>query len=230
MAAGDQRDADGQRDTPARGSLRPRLAPPVVPPDPGIAIGAGLAVKFFVWPLVLWLACIRRYAAAALAAAIGAASLLLITPFDSIRNYLELVQNVSQTFDDDSYTLYGLLVESGVASPIARAAWLAAGIGVLLLAWRRRSLTLFIAASLLLSPIVWLHFFALLLVPLATVRPTFGAAWLIPLPMAVGPGILNGRPWENAVVLASFAALVLVCVHGERPVNGGSPLAAAEAG
>ena len=69
----------------------------------------------------------------------------------------------------------------------------------------------------------------LLLVPLAIVRPTFGVAWLIPLPMAVGPGTLNGRPWQTAVVLASFAALVLVGVRGEGSAAGRKPLVVAEA-
>lgn len=182
---------------------------------PGVAIGVGVAIKFFVWPLVLWLACTRRYASAALAAAIGAASMLLILPFDSIRNYVQLLQNLSRTFDDDSYTLYGLLVELGSPSPAARVAWLAVGVAVLATAWRRRSFALMIGAALLLSPIVWLHFFALMLVPLAVVRPTFGAAWLIPVPIWLAQGTLNGRPWQNALVLCTFAALLFVCVRGE---------------
>ena len=39
---------------------------------------------------------------------------------------------------------------------------IALGLGVLALAWRRRSLGLAIAAALVLSPIVWRHFFVLL--------------------------------------------------------------------
>jgi len=183
---------------------------------PGVAIGAGLALKFFTWPLVLWLVAVRRYAAAACAAAIGAASLLLILPFDSIRNYVELVQNLARQFDDDSYTLYGLLVELGAPSPVARVAWLATGLAVLGLAMRRKSFALAIGAALLLSPIVWLHFFALLLVPLAIAYPTFRAAWLIPLPMWMTPGTLNGRPWQTALALSCFAALLVFCVRGER--------------
>ena len=185
--------------------------------SPGVAIGVGLAIKFFIWPLVLWLLCLRRYAAALLAAVIGVGSLALIVPFDSVRHYVELLQNLSETFDDDSYTLYGLLVEVGSPSSVARVAWLALGVTVLLFAWRRRSFSLMVGAALLLSPIVWLHFFALMLVPLAVVRPTFSAAWLIPLPMWLAPGTLNGRPWQNAIVLCSFAALLVVCVRGEAP-------------
>src|SRR5439155_17010083 len=45
----------------------------------------------------------------------------------------------------------------------------------------RRAFIVSIAASLLLTPIVWLHYFALLYVPVAVSRRRFGAAWLLPL-------------------------------------------------
>ena len=91
---------------------------------PGVAIGVGLAIKFFIWPLVLWLVALRRFRAAALAAAIGATSLLLIVPFNSIHDYVDCSRNLSREFDDDSYTLYGLLVESGASSELARVVWI----------------------------------------------------------------------------------------------------------
>ena len=182
---------------------------------PGVAIGAGLAIKFFVWPLVVWLVALRRYKGAAISALIGASSLLLIVPFYSIRDYVDLLRNLTREFDEDSYTLYGLLVESGAPSQLARVVWIAVALAVLALAWRRKSFALAIGAALLLSPIVWLHFFALMLVPLAVVRPTFGAAWLIPLPTWFVPGTLNGRPWQNALMLCTFTALLVVCARGE---------------
>ena len=43
---------------------------------------------------------------------------------------------------------------------------------------------------ILLSPIVWLHYFTFLLVPLALLRPRFGPLWVVPLlawPLPVGP-------------------------------------------
>ncbi len=72
-------------------------------------------------------------------------------------------------------------------------------------AWRRRSLGLAIAAALVLSPIVWRHFFTLLIVPLALSCPRFAAVWLIPVGMWIGDGTLNGAPWQNAGVLALAA-------------------------
>ena len=70
--------------------------------------------------------------------------------------------------------------------PRAPSRWRSA-LALLALCWREgrrgldeRSLALALAAALALSPIVWLHYFVLLLVPIALARRTFGAIWLIP--------------------------------------------------
>ena len=70
----------------------------------------------------------------------------------------------------------------GLGPAAARAAAVALGAGLLALCWREgrrgfdeRSLALALAAALALSPIVWLHYFVLLLVPIALARRTFGA-------------------------------------------------------
>jgi hypothetical protein len=174
----------------------------------GIALGIALALKFFLWPVLLWLAVVRRTTAALVAAALATASLLLLLPFTSIGDYLALLRNLSDTFDGLSYTLYALLVDLGAPSSLARAATLAAGAVVLALAWRRRSLGLFVGAALLLSPIVWRHFFALLVVPLALARPRFDWVWLVPLAFWFVPGTYNGAPWQTALGLAVGAATV----------------------
>ncbi len=174
---------------------RDRVAPA------GTALGFALALKFFLWPVLLWLVAVRRTSAALVAIVLSAASLLLLLPFTSIGDYLRLLRNLSDTFDGFSYTTYALLVELGASSSLARAATLAAGAVVLALAWRRRSLGLFVGAALLLSPIVWRHFFALLAVPLALSRPRFDAIWLVPLGFWFVPGTYNGAPWQTALAL-----------------------------
>jgi hypothetical protein len=84
----------------------------------------------------------------------------------------------------------------------------------------RHSLTLGIAASLLLSPIVWLHYFVLLLVPLALARPRLSPAWvLIPLPFwfASTNGQSRGHAFSIALALVAAAALLLVSMSSGRP-------------
>ncbi len=54
---------------------------------------------------------------------------------------------------------------------------LAVGLALLAGVWRYRSFALAIAASLVLSPIVWLDYFALAAVPLAIARPRLSWIW-----------------------------------------------------
>ena len=177
----------------------------------GIALGYGIAIKLFLWPVAVWLALVGRRKAAAVAAVTAAASLLLLLPFTSIGDYLHLLRNLGRTFEHDAYTPFALLTDLGVPDTAARAVTVALGLAVLGLAWRRRSLGLALAAALVLSPIVWRHFFTLLLVPLALSRPRFDAVWLIPIGLWVGDGTLNGAPWQNACVLALVTLTFVLC-------------------
>jgi hypothetical protein len=197
---------------------RTRVAPA------GCALGVALALKFFLWPALLWLAAVRRTRAALVAFALAAASLLLLLPFTSVEDYLRLLHNLSNTFEGLSYTFYAVLVDLGAPSSVARAATLALGAVVLALAWRRRSLGLFVAAALVLSPIVWRHFFALLVVPLAIAKPRFGPAWLLPLAFWFVPGTYNGDSWQTALALATAAATFAVCELDAASIAMRSPL------
>ena len=90
---------------------------------------------------------------------------------------------------------------------------MAVGAGLLALCWREgrrgldeRSLALALAAALALSPIVWLHYFVLLLVPIALARRSFGAVWLIPALFWLTPYEENfGAHWRIAVAVALTA-------------------------
>ena len=81
-----------------------------------------------------------------------------------------------------------------------------------------------IAAALVLSPIVWRHFFVLLLVPLALSRPRFDAAWLIPIGFWVGDGTFNGAPWQTAFVLGLVALTFALCELRPQPAASKSPI------
>jgi hypothetical protein len=177
----------------------------------GIALGYGIALKLFLWPVAVWLALVGRVRAAVVAAAVAAASLALLLPFTSIPDYVRVLRNLGETFEHDAYTPFALLTDLGVPDTAARVVTVSLGLGVLALAWRRRSLGLAIAAALCLSPIVWRHFFVLLLVPLALSRPRFDVVWLIPIGMWVGDGTFNGAPWQTAAVLLLAAVTFALC-------------------
>ena len=147
----------------------------------GTALGVAGGLKFFLWPLGVWLLATGRVRAAAVATGVALGSLLLVAPFASLDDYLRTLREVSSAFDQDSYSPFGLLTQLGATDVVARVVTLGLGGVLLALTWRRKSFALAIAASLVLSPIVWLDFYALVVVPLAIARPTLSPIWFIPL-------------------------------------------------
>jgi hypothetical protein len=148
---------------------------------PGLVVGLAVAVKFFVWPVALWLAAVRRTREALVAALVAGASLLLVLPFMGLDDYAHRLSRLGRAFDQDSYTVYGLFVQAGASDALARGATFAVGVALLAGMFRYRSFALAIAAALVLSPIVWLDYFALAALPLALARPRLSAIWFLPI-------------------------------------------------
>jgi hypothetical protein len=204
------------------------------------AVGTTLAVKFVMWPLLVWLVATRRAASAALATAIGV--VLLVVPwavigFEGFTEYPGLLRRLDRAVGDDAYTVFNLASDLGATSAIARAIWIVVGLGVLaacVLVARggdeRSAFVLALAASLALSPLVWLHYFALLMVAVAVAQPRLGLIWFLPLVMIVATGHGDPGPARNALTLATAAltiALALRETRGYRRLRSTRVLAAA---
>jgi hypothetical protein len=185
---------------------------------PGPLIGLAVAVKLFVWPVGLWLAATRRLKDTLLAAVVVALSLLLVLPYTGLGDYTRALLQLGRAFDQDSYTVYGLLVQAGASDGVARGATYALGLGLLTATWRYRSFALALAAALVLSPVVWLDYFALAAVPLAIARPRLSPIWFLPLVTwgAQGAGIGIGDASTNIRVLVAFAVVFAVAFRGDR--------------
>jgi alpha-1,2-mannosyltransferase len=196
---------------------------------PALAVGATLAAKLILWPLILWLAASRRLLAAVLGSAIAAALVLgswAAIGFAGLLRYSELLSRLNEAVGADAYTLYIVGLDLGLPSAAARALWLAVGLGLLAAVVvvgrrgdERSAFVLSIAAALALSPIVWLHYFALLLVVVSLARPTLGLMWFVPLGMVVTPGSGSPTPFETAatLIVASLTlALALRATLGSR--------------
>src|SRR5262249_57507280 len=161
------------------------------------AVGVTLALKFFLWPLVVWLVATRRVRAASAATLVGATLLLAswaVIGFAGLLDYPDLLRRLEATIGEDSYTARIVLLDAGLPASVARLGWLLLGLGVLaavVLLGRRgddkRAFILAIAAALALTPIVWLHYFPLLLVVVALAQPRLGVLWFLPLPMILTP-------------------------------------------
>jgi hypothetical protein len=213
------------RDRPARAAL---------------ASGAAVATKLFLWPLAVWLLATRRSRTAALAVVITVA--LVMIPWAAIRfsglvQYPDLLEKVGARQGYRSYSVEALIQSVGAARGVAVAVSWVLGVSLLVLAVRvarigrlsawdrdRLSLTAVLAASLVLTPIVWLHYLVLALVPVALAYPTFSAVWL-----AVGASaILDVFPWYSAspdgdllpiVVVAAFVTWLLVLSLRPRAIG-----------
>lgn len=190
------------------------------------SIGLTLAAKFFLWPLVVWLAATRRFTSAALACAVGAGLLLVswaAIGFSGLVDYPDLLRKLEDTVGDDSYTAYIVGLDVGLPSALARAVWLVLGLGLLALVVtvgrrgdERSAFILAIAAALALTPIVWLHYFALLVVVVALAQPRLGAAWFVPLAMVVTPGRGHPTPFETSATLAVAALTIAMALRASR--------------
>lgn len=196
-------------------------------------VGVTLAAKFFLWPLVVWLAATRRVVAAGLACVVGIGLLFLswaAISFAGLGDYVDLMRRLQASVGPDAFTTYIVALDLGAPSILARAIWLALGLGLLAAVVRRgrrgderSAFILAIATALALSPVVWLHYFALLVVAVAVAQPRLGAAWFVPLAMFVTPGSGNPTPFETSATLAAAALTIALAlrasVEGVRPVR-----------
>ena len=196
----------------------------------GASVGISVAMKIFLWPLAVWLAASRRVVAAAWSVAIAVGALLLswaVVGFRGFTEYPDLVRRLSDRMDERGYTVYALGVDLGLAPGVARALWIALALATLLatIALARRgddlrSYVLALTAAIAFSPIVWLHYFALLLVIVAVVQPRLGPMWFIGLPLQVfiTTGVYNGSTFQTAAMLGAAALTVALALSARSAV------------
>jgi len=153
----------------------------------GPALALAIVLKLFLWPVLLWLVATKRYAAALWAAGGAAAVTLLswlVLGFDGLREYPELVRTLTDIVAQRGYSLASLGEAIGFGADVIPAV-AAAGLAVLAVRAARatdgdrRSFCLALLASLAFTPIVWLHYFMFLLVPIALWRPRLSAPWFL---------------------------------------------------
>ncbi len=192
----------------------------------GGSLGVTLATKLFLWPLAVWLGFTRRIGAAAVAVGVGVLGLLVswrAIGFAGIGEYPDLLRRVQELEEGQSYTLYALALDLGATDGLARTLWIALAassvVGVAVLGHRRderRAFAIAVAAALACSPIVWLHYFALLLVVVGVAERRLGAAWFVPLAMYGSTGTLNGTTAQTALTIAAAALTVALAVRPAR--------------
>ena len=191
----------------------------------GGSLALAISLKLFLWPLVVWLAATRRWAAAALAAVLAASATLAAWAaigFDGLADYPELLRRLSDVVADRGFSLVALGVEAGLPRTAAESLPWLVGLsllaGVVVIARRdggdRRSFTLAIVAAIALTPILWLHYFALLVVPLALARPRLSWAWGLMWIFWLIPAQENeGDLWRILIAVALVAAIAALSAN-----------------
>ena len=189
---------------------------------PSVALGLAVSAKLLFWPMFVWMLAMRRVRAAVLAVVLGAAVTLLawaVIGFAGLGGYPDLLERLSDIQSERSYSIVGMAATLGLGEGVGRALTLAVGLGLLVacvLFARRsddaRSFTCAIAATLVLSPIVWLHYLVVLLVPMAIFRPRFSALWLLPILLWISPrpGYADGYQTFMPAIVATILLVALL--------------------
>jgi hypothetical protein len=191
-------------------------------PATAALVALAIAVKLFLWPLCLWVLVVRG-TRVALATGLLAIALVLLPwalGFPGFHAYPALLSQLTTVEGDHAYTTRALALALGANARLAEVSALLVGTAVLTLAAfasrrpdaARRVFALTLLSSLLLSPIVWSHYFVVLLPIIAIGRPRLGLAWLAPLALWLGGGQWDA-PGRDRIALG-LAALVVATLPG----------------
>lgn len=195
-----------------------------------VATSVTAVAKLFVWPLFVWLLATRRVRTAVEA---GVLALVLLIGgwaaigFAGLRSYPHLLHVLSQVEAVQSFSLVGLLrLHGGVATALTAVLVVGVVVAVALAArgqnGDRRSLTVAVAGALLATPVLWLHYFLLLFVPIAFARPRLSALWFVPLAFWVTPlAHSDGSLWRTCFALV-VAVLIVSCALVPASVSDGA--------
>jgi len=187
----------------------------------GLAVGAVVLAKLFMWPLLIWLWFSGRRRAAVIAA--GAAAVATVGAWSwigltGVTSYPSVLRRLSLTEGPHTYAPLWLTGSSP-------SFWIASVFGgaiVAVVARRRRDalpFALAILVALLVTPILWLHYLVLVAAVVAVLEPKFGVAWLLPLAawVTAQQGAF-GEAWRTlAIVLLlvlTFGSAALEARHG----------------
>lgn len=198
-------------------------------PVAAVATGLTAVLKLFLWPLAIWLLATRRWRASVLCAVVAVVLLFggwAVIGFAGLRSYPTLIHVLGQVEGPISYSVIALLGLKGSAQTVATVVLSLAALGAVWLAARgpagdRRSFAVAVLASLVATPLLWLHYLQLLYVPIALYRPRLSGLWFLPLVLWATPTThSHGVIWQIVLAL-SVVAVVAMRIAGDwslRPV------------
>jgi hypothetical protein len=196
----------------------------------GVLTAVAISIKPFVWPIGLWLLATRRWKAAAYAFGWSIAINLLawaIVGYNAIHVFLHLSAADTSALWREGYSVLAVAHHLGLgrnAGEVVLVAISAATAAAVLFAGlvkrrEREALVLAVALMLLASPLLWAHYFSLLLVPLALCRPRLSAVWALPVLMWPMPPRQPVYGWEEVLAWVVTAAIIVTVLRTPRPTT-----------
>ena len=182
------------------------------------------------WPLLFWLVATRRYAAAVIAVGVAVVTTLgawAVIGFEGLATYPRLLGRLTDIVEGVGLSFVALGELAGLPAGVAKALPFVVGvpllISVLVVAKRddgnRRAFSLALVASIAVTPIVWLHYFTLLVAPLAIARPRFAWPWVFMWGFWFIPAQGNeGHLWRVLLAAALTAAVLVASGRTARRV------------
>ena len=186
----------------------------------GLVTVAAISLKPFIWPLGLWLLATRRWRAAGYALVWGLALNLVawaVVGINEIHTYLRLSGKVTDALWRGGYSMlavaHHLGLGRGPADVLLLVVAATVGLGVIYVGFfkrqEREAMVLAVLLMLVASPLVWSHYFALLLVPLALTRPRLAPIWAAPILVWLCPPRAGVAGWQEALMWIVASACLL---------------------
>jgi hypothetical protein len=153
-----------------------------------------------------------------------------ILGFRGLSEFPTLLRNLSHVESVQGFSVVALADRLGLPGPQTSGTALGVTLGLAMLATcfaapsrgdlDRRIFITAVGLSLLLTPILWLHYFTIMLVPIALASPRLGPEWLLFLGYWISPYTLPGTfsTWRLLVALAiTFVIIVRAQWSGDTP-------------
>lgn len=196
-------------------------------------LAVAVVAKLFLWPVLVWLLATRRVRTALLTAIASAAAFAVpfgLLGLKTFRGYPHFLRVLDQANEGSSLSSAAFLRAFGAGVTVAHAIVFAVGAALILLAvvlglkrgGDRGVFTVIVLVALLTTPIVWMHYYFLLVVPIALARPRLSGLWFIPLLYWLSPTPQGGGLWWRLVV-ALGVTLTIAVVAARR----GAPISSA---
>jgi hypothetical protein len=184
-----------------------------------LALGIAVGLKLILWPLLVWLIATRRFRSTVVAVAVAVVSVMgswALIGFQGLREYPQLLHVMDEAFAFKYVSVSALAVSLGAPEHLAHTLQYVVGLALIasgaVIAMRgdgdRRSFSVMVIATFVLTPIVWDKNLTLLFIPMAIIRPRLDPLWLL----AWAALWVEGLGLREAHVIGGGGPMLLRCI------------------